>query len=150
MSQRHTEAFRAIRREYDDVVAVLTQARRGRRRGAPGIPAFDPKRLDAAIATVGDAYALLLIAIAEGFLHEYLQSIGIRVGDNWALGPLIVKSFAEWNKRSTGMHLPTAHKQPMHELRVSRNRYAHGQGISAFRSVGHVESTVSRFLGPCV
>jgi|SRR5438067_1355598 hypothetical protein len=148
MSQRHADAFRAIRREHDDVVVALMRANRGRKRGAPGVPAYDPQRLEAAIATAGDAYALLLIATAEGFLRGYLRSIGISIPAEPRLSRLIDQSFRELNHRSTGIQIRPADRQAMHELRASRNRYAHGHGTSVFPTVPRVEETVSRFLSP--
>jgi hypothetical protein len=78
VSQRHDTAFAGIRQEHDDVVAALKEVGRRKKRGAPGFPGFDPLRLEAAIATAGDAYALLLIATGEAFLREYLASVGGR------------------------------------------------------------------------
>jgi hypothetical protein len=148
MSQRHHAAFEAIRKEHDDVVAALKSASRGRKRGAPGVPAYDPLRLEAAIATAGDAYALLLIATAEGFLREYLQHLGVDIGDEPKLSVLIDKAVKELNQRSSGIRLRSEDKNPMHDLRVSRNSYAHGHGTGVFPSVQAVQNVVSRFLHP--
>src|SRR5207237_6470669 len=98
--QRHHTAFEAIRREHDDVVAALKTASRSKKKGAPGTPAYDPALLEAAIATAGDAYALLLIATAEGFLREYLQSAGVVLPPEPRLSMLIDRSFKELNERS--------------------------------------------------
>ena len=51
------------------------------KRGAPGNPGYDSARLDEAIVTLGDAYALLLIATAEAFLREYLTSLPVTIVD---------------------------------------------------------------------
>lgn len=58
MSVRHEEALDSIRREYENVVAALKQGRTSGGRGARGYPAYDPLKLDAAIATAGDAYLI--------------------------------------------------------------------------------------------
>jgi hypothetical protein len=148
MSVRHHAAFEAIRREHDDVVAALKNARRGKKRGAPGNPAYDPQRLEAAIATAGDAYALLLIATAEGFLRQYLQSVGTEIGSEPKLSMLIDKSFKELNGQPTGILLRPEDKREMHDLRVIRNHYAHGRGTGVFPPVPAVQRVVSRFLSP--
>lgn len=146
MSHRHGDAFRAIRREYDDVVAALKLASQSTKRGAPGAPGYDPIRLEAAIATAGDAYCLLLIATAEAFLRDYLGGIGIAVGAEPKLSTLIDKSAKEFNCRSVGFRIRADDRSLMHDLRVSRNEYAHGHGRSVFASVPKVESVVSKFL----
>ena len=64
MSVRHSEIFRAIRREHDAVVTALKQAQASKKRGSPGVPAY-AFELESALATAGDAYALLLIAAGE-------------------------------------------------------------------------------------
>jgi hypothetical protein len=148
MSQRHADIFRAIRREYDDLAAALEQASRSKNRGATGVPAYDSRRLEAAVATARDAYSLPLIATAEGFLREYLRALGAVIGDEPTLGMLIDRSFRELNHRSMGIRLLLALRQEMHDLRASRNRYAHGYESSVFPSVARVAETVSRFLGP--
>ncbi|MFN3649300.1 MAG: hypothetical protein ACK47B_06930 [Armatimonadota bacterium] len=148
MSQRHQAAFKAIRREYDDVVAALNSAAREKKRGTPGVPHYDPERLAAAIATAGDAYALLLIATAEGYLREYLLSIGISLGSEPKLSTLISKSYKEINQRTSSVQLRPSERQEMDDLRVCRNRYAHGHGREVFPSVPRVEGIVSRFLRP--
>jgi hypothetical protein len=148
MSQRHDEAFEEIRREYDDVVVALTAASRGTKRGAPGVPAFDPKRLEPAIVTAGDAYALLLIATAEGYLRQYLQSVGAAVRDDAGLSQLIDQSAAELNRQLNRTQLRPRDRDPMHLLRVTRNEYAHGHRTGGFPSVPTVQAIVSRFLHP--
>ena len=77
MSKAHEAVFDGIRREHDDVVAALREFAKSKRQGLPGYPAFDPSRLPAAVATADDAYALLLIATAEGFMRDYLISEGV-------------------------------------------------------------------------
>jgi hypothetical protein len=148
MSKRHTDAFEAIRREYDDVVAALKIAGGGKKRGSPGVPAYNPQRLEAAIVTAGDAYALLLIATAEGFLREYMQTARIQIGAEPKLSTLIDRSFKELKKELGGNPLLPAAKTEMHDLRVNRNEYAHGYGMQVFPSVPRVQAVVSRFLSP--
>lgn len=150
MSARHDEAFRAIRREHAAAVAALKLAQGSQRRGAPGFPGYDPARLDAAIATAGDAYALLLIATAEAFLREYLLAIVVNLGAETKLSVLIDKAAKELNLRTAGVKLRPDGRAAMHSLRVGRNAYAHGHGHgrSVFPSVPRVESIVSKFLSP--
>lgn len=148
MSARHDETFRATRREHDDAMAALKLAQRGRKKGTPGLPACDPARLDAAIATAGDAYALLLIATAESLLREYLVSVNVQLGAEPKLSTLIDKAYKEMNLRTTGVKLRPDEKATMHNLRESRNAYAHGNGRSVFPSVPRVESVVSKFFNP--
>jgi len=148
MSERHDEVFRAIRLEHADAVAALKKAKEGKKRGAFGVPAYDPARLEAAIATADDAYALLLIANAEAYLREYLVFLRIGIGEEPRLSMLIDKSTKEINHRSIGIQIRPADKIPMHNLRVSRNTYAHGHGRNVFPSVPKVEAIVSRFLSP--
>ncbi len=148
MSARHDAAFRAIRREHDDAVAALKLALGGTKKGTPGLPGYNPARLDAAIATAGDAYALLLIASAEAFLRDYLLSIGVDLGAEPKLSTLIDKATKELNLRTTGVKLRPEDRVSMHSLRTSRNEYAHGHGRSVFPSVPRVESVVSKFFSP--
>lgn len=148
MSQRHDDILRAIRLEHDDVVAALKQAGGGTKRGAPGRPTYDPRRLEVAIASADDAYALLLIATAEAFLREYLASLGIAIGPEPKLSMLIDKSTKELNARSLGLAVLPEDRRKVHDLRVNRNTYAHGHSRAAFPSVPRVQDTLSRFLFP--
>ena len=148
MSDHHHDVFTAIRREYDDVLVALRNALRSEKRGAPGNPAYDPKRLTGAIETAEDAYSLLLIATAEGFLRQYLQSLNVDVGNEPKLSMLIDKSFKELNERSSGIQLHPDVRREMHDLRAMRNHYAHGHGTGSFLPVAVVQRVVSRFLSP--
>ena len=118
------------------------------KKGTPGNPGYDPARLDEAIVTMGDAYALLLIATAEAFLREYLTSLPVAIGELPKLDMLINKSVRELNARSVGTQVRSDDKLPMHNLRVARNTFAHGHGRSVFPSVGRVQGIVSKFFGP--
>lgn len=148
MSQRHDDALALVRREYDDVVAALTMSNKSSKRGAPGVPAYDPARLDAAIEAAGDAYALLLIATAEAFLRDFLISVGIDVGDEPKLSMLIDKSVKEFNKSTTGTRIRPDEKIPFHDLRVARNTYAHGHARNVFPTVAKVQAMLAKFLHP--
>jgi hypothetical protein len=148
MSQHHADALRTIRREHDDVVAALKQVSGNKNRGAPGVPAFDPTRLEAAIATAGDAYALLLIAATEGFLREYLDGVGVVYGERAGLIELVDRAARELNARSTLFRLRPDERAPMRSLAASRNQYAHGRRTGVFPTVPRVEAAVSRFLHP--
>src|SRR5687768_2873786 len=99
MSKRHVEVLRQIQREYDNVVTALDLARRWTKKGAPGSPHYDPTDLDDAIETAGDAYSLLLIATAEGFLRQYLESIQVTGHSHRGLDHLIRKATRELQTR---------------------------------------------------
>jgi hypothetical protein len=143
MSQRHDDAFRNIRREHDDAVAPLKQAKVVTKRGSPGVAAFDSERLDSAIATAGDAYALLLIATSEAFLREHLH---VPSGKEQKLSSLIDQSVKSMNCLLGYKAIGADAKRELHNLRIQRNTYAHGHGRSVFPSVPKVESIVARFL----
>lgn len=146
MSQRHDEALRAVLREHDDVVWTLREASQIMRRGAPGRPNFDSERLQTAIVTAGDAYALLLIATAEGFLREYLLGIGIDIGREPKLRRLIEQSYRELNRSSTGATLHPQARGEMYDLCANRNSYAHGRGRNVFPTVARVQVILSKYL----
>jgi ferric-dicitrate binding protein FerR (iron transport regulator) len=146
VSVRHDQAFREIRREYDDVVTALKFAERNHTNLNLGRPEFDSTRLGAAIATAGDAYALLLVARAEAFMRDYLGSLGTSLGSEPKLSTLIDKSYRELNLRSKGLRIRANEKIEMHNLRVSRNEYAHGHGRSVFPSIPRVETVLSKFF----
>ena len=130
------------------MVAALRTARGNPKKGSPGLPQYDPARLQAAIATAGDAYALLLIATTEAFLREYLTNIAIPIGDEPKLATLIDRSVKALNARSGRTAVRADEKLSMHSLRVARNAFAHGHGRSVFPSVPKVQEIVSRFFGP--
>lgn len=130
------------------MIAALKEASRSKKRGAPGVPHFDPRRLELAIATAGDAYALLLIATAEGFLRQYLKSVSVRVRDDAGLSQLVDQAARELNRRSTGVRLRPADREPMHVLRLSRNEYTHGHRTGVSPSVPRVQAVPARFLHP--
>jgi gluconate 2-dehydrogenase gamma chain len=100
VSSRHRQSFDLLKLEHDDVVAALKVASSKSKQAVPGTPHFDPTRLETAIATAGDAYALLLIATAESFLREYLDSIAAPISPDPKLSKLVDKSAKELNARS--------------------------------------------------
>jgi hypothetical protein len=144
-----TKPLVGIRLEHADVVTALSKMSESKKRGAAGNPSYHPWRLGAAIATAGDAYALLLIATAEAFLREYLAAVGaISVAAEPTLGTVINRAAKELNSR-TGRHvIRPADKIPIDDLRAKRNAYAHGHGRSVFPSVPKVEETLCKFLDP--
>jgi len=149
VSQRHDEALNGVRLEHADVVTALRRLSDNKKRGAPGNPSYDPLRLDAAIATADDAYALLLIATAEAFLREYLVSIGaISINAEPTLSTVINRATKELNSRTARRAIFPADKIPIDDLRAKRNAYAHGHGRSVFPSVPKVESILCKFLDP--
>jgi hypothetical protein len=147
VSQRHNEALEVIRREYDDVVSSLKGAAARNKRGAPGNPAFDPNALEIAVATATDAYALLMIATAESYLREFLLSRGISLLEP-KLSILIDRAVKELNLSAGTTKIRPADKAAIHNLRESRNLYAHGHARHVFPSVAKLENTLGKFFGP--
>ncbi len=153
MSYRHQNSFDAIAREHDQVAKLLSAlARKGRktRTGSKGklaaLPSFDPVIIEAAIVTADDAYALLLIATAEGFMREYLTLMRVRVGDEPSLNTLINKCRKEFNKTKPKVKITPDTEIDLHNLREQRNRYAHGLGTSAFPAVAQVVRILQKFF----
>ena len=82
MSAKHKSDFERIKREYQEVVAVLTylanrRFKAGELKRLQGLPSFELYRLEAAVASLNDACALLLLTKSEGFLREYISSLGL-------------------------------------------------------------------------
>jgi hypothetical protein len=148
VSVRHSEAFRTIRGEYETVAAALRQAQKSKKKGLSGVPDYDPARLDSALSTAGDAYALLLIATAEGFLRDYLLSLQLPIGPEPKLSTLIDKAYKELNQRASGVKLRSEDRLAMHNLRQGRNQYTHGYRLSVFPSVAKVETVLAKFMSP--
>ena len=86
MSAVHHDAFARIRMEHEEVVRLLTDEARNSR-GEPthrkdpstGAPLSTSELYETAVATANEAYALLLIAIAEG-IHAGLPRFARRTG----------------------------------------------------------------------
>jgi hypothetical protein len=146
MSKVHEEAFDRIKQEYRDVISGLEVAAKIRKRGQRGNPRFDPLGIEPAINTAGDAYALLLIATAEAFMREHLVSAGKRLPDEPKLSTLIDMCRKEHNRDHPASKIPREYAQELHNLRVQRNQYAHGQGTAVFPSVARVAATLGRFF----
>src|SRR5579862_9040824 len=107
MSHAHKDEFERIKREHEMVVSLLSslakktkKSKVGQKDRNFGLPFFDPDLLEAAVATANDAYALLLMARAEGFMRSYIDSLGIPLGAEPKLSVLIDKCRKEFNKTS--------------------------------------------------
>lgn len=152
MSQVHDSAFESIRYEYDSVVSGLGLLSKSSAKGIPGNPAYSRDQVEAAIATSGDAYALLLVATAEGFLRDFLESQGIAIGDEPKLSSLVDQTTKQFcvglvssQKRAQRKAIGVGE---MHSLRTNRNDYAHGHGRNLFPTVPRVQAILSRFCRP--
>lgn len=146
MSARHTAAFERIEQEHADVVAMLRLYAKADRRGLPGRPSFDSERAEVAADTAADAYALLLIATAEGFMRDYLDSISVPVGSRPELSSLIDRCRKEFNIRNPLIKIRAIDAEAVHALRRNRNVYAHGRGTSVFPAVPRVAAILAKFF----
>ena len=153
MSAAHYAAFERICIEHHAIVRLLTdEARtaRGNRSAdkdpATGVPISKSELYESAIITAQDAYALLLIATAEGFMRAYLDAIGVGVGSDLELHELIQRCRKECNDRAGRVTIRPFAEAAVHNLRVQRNTYAHGRGSGVFPSVDRVASSLGRFF----
>lgn len=152
MSYAHKNEFERIKLEHEAVVALLTSAARHKRRKA-GIKsvddpaaAMDTDIAEAAIATANDAYALLLIARCEGFMRDYLVSLGIVLEREPKLSSLIDRTRKLFNQSGPRIPIRRDTTQDVHDLREQRNAYAHGYGSSVFPPVARMTVILGRFF----
>lgn len=152
MSYAHKNEFERIKLEHEAVVALLTAAARHKRRKA-GIKsvddpaaAMDTDIAEAAIATANDAYALLLIARCEGFMRDYLVSLGIVLEREPKLSSLIDRTRKLFNQSGPRIPIRRDTTQDVHDLREQRNAYAHGYGSSVFPPVARMTVILGRFF----
>jgi len=152
LSARHNAAFELVRLEHDSVVSGLALLSKSKKSGAPGNPNFSRDRVEAGIASAGDAYALLLIAVGEGFMREYLVLAGVRIGEEPKLSSLIDQSVKQlcdgMSKQQKRAQRNMIDVPAVHSLRQNRNDYAHGHERNVFPSIGKVESILGKFFGP--
>jgi hypothetical protein len=155
VSELHKQTFDNIKREHEEVVRLLASLahkahnRKSQRKGALSVlPAFDPARIEAAVARAGDAYAMLLVATAEGFLRAYMTSLSILPGARPGLSALIDRCRKEFNKSKPKVPIRATDAGELHDLCNQRNEYAHGYGASVFPSIGRVVTILVRFFAP--
>jgi hypothetical protein len=153
MSVAHNNTFERIRIEHEEVVRLLReQARSGGARPArrkdpsTGLPTPRNIVLEGAVASANDAYALLLIATAEGFMRAYLAALGVPLGREPKLNTLIDKCRKECNARSGGTSIHQSTAAEVHSLRDQRNNYAHGVASAVFPTVPRVAMVLARFF----
>ena len=154
MSRAHSEELERIKQEYlnakrglSTLAQTLQNMQPSRQRYYSGFSNVRHQLLEAAVITANDAYALLLIAKAEGFLRNYLMSLNppIRIGNEPKLSSLIDKSYKAFNCSNPRIPIKVVHKVEFHDLRIQRNNYAHGNSCS-FPSVERVATTLGRFF----
>lgn len=150
MSHAHKDEFERIRLEHDVVVSFLTsEVRKSQKAKSSKLPLSKQAlqdNLEASIATANDAYALLLIATAEGFMRSYIDSLGIPLGSEPKLSVLIDRCRKEFKKTEPKIPIRTDIAEEVHDLRKQRNEYAHGYGSGRFPSVGRMVTTLGRFF----
>jgi hypothetical protein len=153
VSQAHKDAFERVKLEHEAVVSLLRvsavdKRRRGRPRKDPssGSPLQERALMETAAAAADDAYALLLIAKAEGFMRSYLAMLGIPLPAEPKLGTLIDQCRKEFNRREARHKIHPDAAAELHDLRRRRNTYAHGEGSSVFPSVGRIVTVLGRFF----
>jgi hypothetical protein len=153
MSQAHKDAFERIKIEHQAVCGLLTQG--ARKPVAGGFQPKDPSTgaalsardvMETAVATCNEAYALLLMATAEGFLRRYLDSIGVDLGPEPKLSMLIDKCKKEFNDTDQRLPIHDNAAADLHNLRQQRNNYAHGHGTGVFPPVAAVVTRLGRFF----
>jgi len=152
VSEAHKNKFDKIRREHAEVEALLTfAAQKGKNVNAgdmtsvTGFPAYDAATIQTA-ANANDAYALLMVATAEGFMRGYLDSIGIDYGPEPKLNTLIDRCRKEFNKTNPRIKIRVMDAEKVHDLRRHRNSYSHGYGMRVFPTVPSVFMTLGRFF----
>lgn len=153
MSAGHCAVLERISIEHQEAVRLLTaQARSSRQQRTPhkdpstGAPLSKSALYEAAVATANDAYALLLIATAEGFMRAYLRSLGVELGRDPKLTMLIDRSRKEFNKRTSRSRIHPSTVAAVHNLREQRNSFAHGRGPGVFPTVDKVARILGRFF----
>ncbi len=99
-----------------------------------------------AINTLNDAYALILIATAEAFMREYLQSHLSVSPRNPNLSFLIKQYRIMFNKTNPTNKITTERYIEFNELREQRNNYAHGIRTKVFLPVGKIVSILGKFF----
>ena len=107
---------------------------------------MDTDIAEAAIATANDAYALLLIARCEGFMRDYLVSLGIVLEREPKLSSLIDRTRKLFNQSGPRIPIRRDTTQDVHDLREQRNAYAHGYGSSVFPPVAGMTVILGRFF----
>lgn len=107
---------------------------------------MDTDIAEAAIATANDAYALLLIARCEGFMRDYLVSLGIVLEREPKLSSLIDRTRKLFNQSGPRIPIRRDTTQDVHDLREQRNAYAHGYGSSVFPPVARMTVILGRFF----
>jgi len=153
MSQAHKDAFERVKLEHEAVASLLrtaAQDKRGttshRKDPSTGSPLQDQAILETAAITANDAYALLLLAKAEGFMRTYLTGQGIQLPPAPKLANLIDRCFKECNLRDPANKIHANVASEFQVLRIQRNTYAHGHGSSVFPSVGRIVNVLGRFF----
>ena len=153
MSQFHKEEFNRVRREYGQVVTLLTsfankppQTRAGQKGAGSKLPVYDTYLLQTAIATANSAYALLLIAKAEAFMRAYLDALSISLGPEPKLSMLIDKCRKEFNNTKPKIPISADSANNVHDLREQRNTYAHVYASSVFPPVARIVVILGRFF----
>ena len=153
MSQRHKDEFERIKREHDTVVLLLLD-KKVLRHGSTqvsktknsGVFNFDPLLLESAVVNASDAYSLLLIAVSEGYMRSFLDSVGVKHGNEPKLSNLINQCRKEYNSRKFGIPISLKASSDLHLLRQQRNTYAHGYGSSVFPPIDSIVAILGRFF----
>jgi len=152
VSYAHKNEFARILQEYEAVASLLSAAVRRRKR-KPGtkmlddpVAAMDSAVAEAAITTANDAYALLLMARCEGYMREYLMSLGVPLDREPKLSTLIDRTRKEFNRSNPRIPIRPDIAAAVHDLREQRNAYAHGHGTNVFPPVDAMVVTLGRFF----
>jgi hypothetical protein len=153
VSEVHKYKLDEIRREHAEVEALLTFAAQkgqdvsaGAMMKVTGFPAYNAAKIQTAAANANDAYALLMIATAEGFMRAYLDSVGIDYGPEPKLNTLIDRCRREFNLSNPRIKIRIIDADRVHDLRRQRNSYSHGYGTQVFPTVSSVFMTLGRFF----
>lgn len=127
MSYAHKNEFERIKSEYEAVISLLAfhakegqKIKKGRKIRLSGMSLHNPEILEAAAMNANDAYALLLIARAEGFMRVYLNSVNTPLSAEPKLSTLIDKCRKEFNNTKSKIPIHSDIVKALHDLREQR------------------------------
>ena len=154
MSYFHINELLRIQKEHRAIVDILNSF--NKKQTTPGklkptiakMSVLDADGVGSAINSINDAYALLLIATAERFMRQYLQSLNLNapIGSEPKLSALIEKCRKEFNKSKPRITIKPDEVRQMQNLRIQRNMYAHGDRLSVFPAINQIVQTLGIFF----
>ncbi len=154
MSYIHINELLRIQKEHRAIVDILNSF--NKKQTTPGklkpttakMSVLDADGVGSAINSINDAYALLLIAAAERFMRQYLQSLNLNspIGSELKLSALIEKRRKELNKSKPRITIKPDEVRQMQNLRIQRNMYAHGDRLSVFPAINQIVQTLGIFF----